>query len=603
MNEKKVFALNYSDLHHPSHVSGSGSFAEFILPEDDSLSDLSLGSRVIIQDFRGEQQVWLSGTIIEILSLSPFISDRDIMLYNKFNDKSASSILSEIKGPHSENRLIAKIKIDIELEKDEQGNYLQITTQKPASNRSKMTSPSISDEYSDIPSMIDILGLKKDGVVVGYVGAGNKPREENNKFLPYFLDISNLDNRHIFIVGESGSGKTVLLKSLAYGLRTSTIDGDKPRIIMTDVQGDLLQLMMSNLIGTIPLSGWQSRINSETNVNSSLEKMGPFQLILPVSKRSDVKMLSQIQTIVEDNGHKVSEVGLRLQDISNSIEIEYLLRLSSEQAITVIDDEIEAMKDEQLDVTINQLEARINRILNNDGDEKQLATSKGTKFYKSTYLAALRGLRHLRDIFDFHQPSLSSHVNPLDCLNFEGTSIFFLEHLDPEERLMWGMQLVKWLYENKRKKGQFFVFIDEAHQLIPSKPPSAGKGGTYERLRDNFEKLSREGRKFGINLVLGTQSPRDLHEIVPQQCPTKIVMKIDKSNAYAAQIDDGEARIACRFGQGQMYLRSPFNGTSDWLRVHAPAPSLPHESMTNFWTKLEKKSIELLKDGMQNKSS
>ena len=40
-----------------------------------------------------------------------------------------------------------------------------------------------------------------------------------------------------------------------------------------------------------------------------------------------------------------------------------------------------------------------------------------------------------------------------------------------------GYATSKWLYENKRLEGQFFVFIDEAHQLIPQKPPAAGKWG------------------------------------------------------------------------------------------------------------------------------
>ena len=91
-------------------------------------------------------------------------------------------------------------------------------------------------------------------------------------------------------------------------------------------------------------------------------------------------------------------------------------------------------------------------------------------------------------------------------------------------------------------------------------------------------------------MILGTQSPKDLHDIVPQQCPTKIVMKINKGNAKAAEIDEGEARIASRFGQGQMYLKSPFNGTPDWIRLHSPAPPLPHQSMTNFWSELRKEA-------------
>ena len=172
--------------------------------------------------------------------------------------------------------------------------------------------------------------------------------------------------------------------------------------------------------------------------------------------------------------------------------MEYLLRLSSEQAVTVLEDEIDAMKNAKIPITLDKLEGQLKKILANDGGEKQVKTSGGTQFYKSTFLAALRGLRHLRDIFDIHEKSLLTNKNPLECLNFEGTSVFYLEHLDPEERLMWGMQLVKWLYENKRLEGQFFVFIDEAHQLIPQKPPAAGKNGTFQRLRDNFEKLARE---------------------------------------------------------------------------------------------------------------
>ncbi|MBK29708.1 MAG: hypothetical protein CMB49_03235, partial [Euryarchaeota archaeon] len=51
--------------------------------------------------------------------------------------------------------------------------------------------------------------------------------------------------------------------------------------------------------------------------------------------------------------------------------------------------------------------------------------------------------------------------------------------------------------------------------------------------------------------------------------------------------EESEARIASRFGQGQMFLRSPFNGTSEWIRLHSESPPVPHESMTKFWDKLD----------------
>lgn len=126
--------------------------------------------------------------------------------------------------------------------------------------------------------------------------------------------------------------------------------------------------------------------------------------------------------------------------------------------------------------------------------------------------------------------------------------------------------------------------FDEAHQIIPAKPPPMGSRSaeTFDRLRRNFELLAREGRKFGINLVLGTQSPRDLHPIVPEQCPTKIVMKLSRKNAEVASLDKELSGIAARFGAGQFFITSPFNGSPDWVRVHSDAPPLPHMPMTAY---------------------
>ena len=589
MKEKEPFAMNYSDLNTPSVVSGGGAFAEYILPTDNSMISTSIGTTVLIKDSRDGNEVWMTGTVTEMKSVSPFVADRDIMLYNRGGSDDASKILQGISGPHNEQRLIARVQIQSELLKDRQGQFFQAPVQQPASNSSKMILPTMKDDETGKPTLKDILGLKDEGIRVGYIGAGNHPQEENGNLLPYYLDIKNLDNKHMFIVGESGSGKTVLLKKLAYEIRKLKTDRANPRVIMTDVQGDLLHLMMPNITKAITRQGWQEKVEPEDTVES-LENMGPFQLIYPHSKFSDPKVKSQIQTVVENNGHKFVEIGLRMQDVENVGEIEYLLRLASEQAISVIEDEMDSMRQEEKTVTLESLSNQIKRILIDAGDEKQIPTSSGVSYYKSTFQAVLRGLKELRRYFDNHQDSLLTHENPLNCLNFKGTSIFYLEHLDPEERIMWGMQLVKYLYEEKRKMGDTYIFIDEAHQLVPAKPPTAGKGGTFPRLRDNFEKLAREGRKFEINLIFGTQSPRDLHEIVPQQCPTKIVMKIDRGNARAAHIEESEARIASRFGQGQMFLRSPFNGTSECIRLHSESPPVPHESMTRFWGKLDQEA-------------
>ena len=156
---KTDYARNYSDLKNPSSVSGEGAYAEYILPmEKEGWEGLGQGSTVIIEDYRSGKRVWLSGQVIEMKSLSPFMSEREVMLYSH-QDTESISILDRINGPHSEQMLVAKVDIDVELEKTN-GHYSQSPVQKPAGNRSVMRLPRIKSEDGSIPSIQDILGLK-----------------------------------------------------------------------------------------------------------------------------------------------------------------------------------------------------------------------------------------------------------------------------------------------------------------------------------------------------------------------------------------------------------------------------------------------------------
>ena len=367
MKDSTPFAMNYSDMHNPSVVSGGGAFAEYILPTDNSMISTSIGTTVLIMDQRDGQQIWMAGSVIEMKSLSPFVADRDVMLYNRSGSDEASQVLRNLSGPHNEQRLIARVRILSELVKDRNGEFFQAPVQQPASNASKMMLPVMNGTDPDVPTMKDILGLKERGILLGYIGAGNIPQEENGELLPYYLDIQDLDNKHMFIVGESGSGKTVLLKKLAYELRRLKSNTNDPRVIMTDVQGDLLHFMMPNIVHPITRQGWQEKIPN-TSVDAALSEMGPFQILYPVSKYSDPRLLSQIKTVVEANGHSFIEVGLRMQDVENVAEIEYLLRLASEQAISVIEDEMDALRQQEKLTKLDTLENQIKSILNDGLD-------------------------------------------------------------------------------------------------------------------------------------------------------------------------------------------------------------------------------------------
>lgn len=66
------------------------------------------------------------------------------------------------------------------------------------------------------------------------------------------------------------------------------------------------------------------------------------------------------------------------------------------------------------------------------------------------------------------------------------------------------------------------VFLDEAHNFIGK---AIGNEDTIAKL-DSFELIAKEGRKFGLNICLATQRPRDITEGVLSQLGTLIVHRL-----------------------------------------------------------------------------
>jgi len=69
------------------------------------------------------------------------------------------------------------------------------------------------------------------------------------------------------------------------------------------------------------------------------------------------------------------------------------------------------------------------------------------------------------------------------------------------------------------------IFIEESHQFAPEQEEKAAAIS-----RGIIEKIAREGRKFGLSLVLISQRPIQLSKTALSQCDTKIIMHL--SNPY-----------------------------------------------------------------------
>lgn len=599
--KKLVFAKPYHDINTPFSIDENGALAEYVINDPEKMPQLALGASILIVDRKTDevgsinpQYFWYAGRIIGLKAVSPFNPERTSMLYQEDSLMDPTNPLENINGPHTHQPMVIQVALSRELtsKDNEPGKFVDSAIQRPPSGHSRLFFPKLERDREDpAPTLKDILRVKENGLNLGMIGFGNKPYGWNNKqFLEYKWDIDKLDNKHIFIVGESGSGKTVFLKNLAYEIRKHNSNN---RIILTDVQGDISQLLFWDFVENIPPSGWQPPI-SKTDYENAQKVFGNFRLIVPLTKEAYAETeVNSLVKLAERRGVDVRRISLRFQDLESPKDAEYLFRTSSDQAVLLIEDLAEGLKASGEPASLSRLQTAISRLLTRNTTPQIVIPTNGVSYYRSTFEASKRALRSLEEYFDLDPSGLQDDKNPLDDFDFNGTTILYLDHLNQDERLMWEMQLVSWLYKKKKQMQNTYVFFDEAHQIIPATKSSGSSSSAevFSRLRSNFEKLAREGRKFRLNLVLSTQNPQDLHPIVPEQCPTRIVMKINPKNAQYAFLDKELAHVANSFSQGQFWIQSPFNGSPEWVRVHSISPPVPHSSMEIFRDEMTKRAL------------
>lgn len=119
-----------------------------------------------------------------------------------------------------------------------------------------------------------------------------------------------------------------------------------------------------------------------------------------------------------------------------------------------------------------------------------------------------------------------------------------------------GRNLLTRARDNEFRSKPLIVIVDEAHNFLGR---NIGAEDTVAKL-DSFELIAKEGRKYGLNICLATQRPRDITEGVLSQMGTLIVHRltndrdrdvveracgeIDRSaSAFLPNLKPGEAAI------------------------------------------------------------
>lgn len=134
-----------------------------------------------------------------------------------------------------------------------------------------------------------------------------------------------------------------------------------------------------------------------------------------------------------------------------------------------------------------------------------------------------------------------------------------------------------------RKKDNIVLVLEEAHRYIST--DSTDQMNNYY-----IEKLAREGRKFGVNLLVSTQRPSEVSHTVISQCNSLIVHKITNSRDLdfirnTIEYDDkSQIDLLTSLKQQQALVLGEAFAFSSLIKI-ADADPLPHSETPRIFKK------------------
>ncbi|MGI9574205.1 ATP-binding protein [Alloalcanivorax xenomutans] len=82
-------------------------------------------------------------------------------------------------------------------------------------------------------------------------------------------------------------------------------------------------------------------------------------------------------------------------------------------------------------------------------------------------------------------------------------------------------QIKVWQNEEERNKSPVLLVCEEAHRYVPNKGEAQ-----YEAAQSAIRRIAKEGRKYGVGLLLVSQRPSEVEATVLSQCNSWIVLRI-----------------------------------------------------------------------------
>lgn len=355
-------------------------------------------------------------------------------------------------------------------------------------------------------------------------------------------NMDKLFGNHSAILGSTGSGKSATVAAILHSILDHKLEGDKalsPRIILIDPHGEYYKAFKKKAI--------VYRAYSEASIGgekSEVLKL-PYWLMSGDEFRSLVIGKTEYEATAQNN---IIYEALSYARMVNAGIVESLIDPDGNQNADLCEGKTETDRDtfdrdKPIPFKLEELIKHMVEVQGRKAGKKEpKPASDSDKLKIEAILKKIRVLRSnpqlnfLMDEFKENSPSLidilKQFVGIVDKNQDKNLRIIDISGLPNEvsgpltaviSRLLFQYKV--WQIPSERENDPILLVCEEAHRYVPNHGEAQ-----YKDAQESIRRIAKEGRKYGLGLMLVSQRPSDVESTVLSQCNTWIVLRLSNSN-------------------------------------------------------------------------
>lgn len=424
------------------------------------------------------------------------------------------------------------------------------------------------------------------------LSVGDKEKEKSLNIGKYvisedaetYLDGNKFFQRHAVIVGSTGSGKSwTVAKILEKSSQLKSVNS-----IIFDIHGEYKPLNQLENTNLLKVAGPMDAEDNEKMIYLPYWLLSYEEVLAMMLDRSDQNAPNQARAlfdlVIKHKKNKLEENNKK--DILNNFTI-----------------------DSPVPYSIDEVLKELNKL---DTERVEGSTAKGkagplngklTRFIQR--LKSKQTDKRLNFLFN-NNPDLQKYEwletlveKLMDFNNEKGNKIIDFSEVPSDilplitglvTRLIFSVQ--QWT--DSKKRHPIALFCDEAHLYIPTNTEASS---VEERGLHNFERVAKEGRKYGVSLVVISQRPADVSKTVLSQCGNFVSMQLsnpDDQNVIKRLFPDSLgnfAELLPILGIGESLIVGDACLLPSRVKIDEPKVK-PKSATVDFWDEWKKDKKE-----------